>query len=57
MLLFACLDGLSYDDVSAFVEAGGKIPSVHCIAGESSPKAGTAEAPAGRGMGLGAPAP
>jgi hypothetical protein len=27
------LVGLSYDHVSAFVEAGGKIPSVHCIAG------------------------
>jgi hypothetical protein len=27
------LVGLSYDDVGAFVEAGGKIASVHCIAG------------------------
>jgi hypothetical protein len=27
------LVGLSYDPVGAFVEAGGKIPSVHCIAG------------------------
>jgi hypothetical protein len=25
--------GLSYGHVSAFVEAGGKIPSVHCITG------------------------
>jgi hypothetical protein len=32
--------GLSYDDVSAFVEAGGKIPSVHCIAGNRLRKQG-----------------
>jgi hypothetical protein len=32
--------GLSYDHVSAFVEAGGKIPSVHCIAGNRLRKQG-----------------
>jgi hypothetical protein len=34
------LVGLSYDHVSAFVEAGGKIPSVHCIAGNRLRKQG-----------------
>lgn len=34
------LVGLSYDHVSAFVEAGGKIPSVHCIAGNRIRKHG-----------------
>jgi hypothetical protein len=32
--------GLSYDHVSAFVEAGGKIPSVQCIAGTRLRKQG-----------------
>lgn len=32
--------GLSYDHVSAFVKAGGKIPSVHCIAGNRLRKQG-----------------
>jgi hypothetical protein len=34
------LVGLSYDHVGAFVEAGGKIPSVHCIAGNRIRKQG-----------------
>lgn len=34
------LVGLSYDHVGAFVEAGGKIPSVHCIAGNRLRKQG-----------------